>query len=634
MCGIFGIIKRSTGEFLETSKIVDEGLSAIRHRGPDGSGQWIDGSNQVGLGHVRLAILDVKSGYQPMHSTCERYTIVYNGEVYNFLELREELGCQNFTTTCDTEVILKAYERWGADCVEKFRGMFAFAIWDDQEKSLFLGRDRFGIKPLYIFENKSGFYFSSELKGLLPFLEKLEVNKDVLSDYFICQLPLNDQTLLSGAKQLEPGHIAKYSIADGLKVERFWDIHYTINEKIEHKNIEEKIVELLHESVDIHLRSDVEVGSYISGGTDSSLVASLAKLSKTDKPMKGFNGRFLEGLAFDESRYARMVADANDIELFVTDITENDFIDNITKVIWHLDQPMAGPGSFSQYMVSQDVSKHVKVVLGGQGGDEIFGGYARYLISYLEKCIKASIEGNNELQSLPVEFKSIISNLGVLGDYKPMIKTFWSAGLFEDDASRYWRLINRAETAFPFLDQGVLDPEGSFSRFQKTYNAENVKGKHAFNSMLQFDSKILLSSLLQVEDRMSMAHGVEARVPLLDHELVEFVATLPEKIKFKDGNLKPLLKAVASKYLPAEVVNRKDKMGFPTPINHWIKDKPAVKEFVGDLFSSAKARGRPYLNNGFSVDKLLLGEGAYGRSFWGLLNLEIWHNHFVDKAPH
>lgn len=634
MCGIFGIIKRHPTEFMEISKLLDEGLSAIRHRGPDGSGQWIDVNNQVGLGHVRLAILDVKSGYQPMHSTSARYSIVYNGEVYNYLELREELGRQNFTTTCDTEVILKAYERWGSDCVKKFRGMFAFAIWDDQERSLFLARDRFGIKPLYMVENKSGFYFSSELKGLLPFLERLEVNKDVLSDYFICQLPLDDQTLLSGAKQLEPGHIAKYDIVEGLKVERYWDVNYKVDEKIEHKNIEEKIDELLRESVDLHLRSDVEVGSYVSGGTDSSLVASLAKLNKADRPMKGFNGRFLEGLGFDESRYASTVADANDIELFVTDITENDFIKNIGKVIWHLDQPMAGPGSFSQYMVSKDVGKHVKVVLGGQGGDEIFGGYARYLISYLEKCVKASIEGDNALQSLPIEFKSIISNLGVLGDYKPMIKTFWSAGLFEDDASRYWRLINRAETAFPFLDQCVLDSEGSFSRFQKTYNAQNVRGEYAFNSMLHFDSKILLSSLLQVEDRMSMAHGVEARVPLLDHKLVEFIASLPEKIKFKDGNLKPLLKAVASKYLPAEVVNRKDKMGFPTPINYWMKDKPAVKEFVGDLFSSAKARERPYLNNDFSVDKLLLGEGTYGRSLWGLLSLEIWHNHFVDKAPH
>ena len=346
----------------------------------------------------------------------------------------------------------------------------------------------------------------------------------------------------------------------------------------------------------------------------------------------GFHGKFVEGREYDESTFANLVASSAGINLIEkVIITEEDFVRNISKVIWHPDQPLGGPGSFSQFMVSSLASNYVKVVLGGQGGDETFGGYARYLIAYLQHCFGVAINSQTELDELPISLQDMIPNLDVLKEYSPIIKRTWADGLFDDFSGRYWRIINRGSQASSVVDKSVLDFEGSFSRFCGVFNAPNVEDEFCINSMLHFDTKILLSSLLQIEDRMSMAHGLESRVPLLDHKLVEFIASVPNSLKCKNGVLKSLLKNTASNYIPESVIVRRDKMGFPTPINYWIQNGNLARDFIGDLFSSTKAKDRYYLCEKLDVDSLLTGEGSFGRSLWGLISLELWHQQFVDK---
>lgn len=611
---------------------LDIGMDRIRHRGPDGSGRWVAADGVAAMGHVRLSIIDLDSGDQPMHSADGRFTIVYNGEIYNYLELREELGADTFRTHSDTEVVLRVFQKWGEEGLQRLRGMFALAIWDAKERMLFLARDRFGIKPLYWAQTTKGLYFASEMKALLPFIPQRQVNSGALADYFTFQFCLGEKTMLEGVSALPAAHFAKVAPGQIFRSQSYWDVHYIIDYEHTEKWFTERLRELVHDSVRMHLRADVEVGSYVSGGVDSSLLASLARDIRPQGPFKAFNGRFLDGLDFDESRYAQALADERDMQLHVTDIQEQDFVDHISKVIWHLDQPTAGPGSFPQYMVSREVGQHVKVVLGGQGGDEIFGGYARYLVAYFEQCIKGAIEGSLHNGNFVVTYESIIPNLETLRQYKPMLREFWAEGLFGERDDRYWRLVNRANTFGGILAPEAVNQVATRAEFKQIFWGENVGKESYFDSMTHFDFKTLLPALLQVEDRMSMAHGVEARVPFLDHPLVEFAATIPADIKFRNGELKRLLKTVFSRDLPSAIRNRKDKMGFPVPLNLWVKRQGAARELIGDLLGSTRAQQRPYLRQGLPLDQVLDSQNVYGRNLWALLSLELWHRQFIDAA--
>ncbi|MGQ0525727.1 MAG: asparagine synthetase B family protein, partial [Betaproteobacteria bacterium] len=300
---------------------------------------------------------------------------------------------------------------------------------------------------------------------------------------------------------------------------------------------------------------------------------------------------------------------------------------------YHLDQPIAGPGSFPQYMVSKLVKNHVKVVLGGQGGDEIFGGYARYLIAYWEQCIKGALDGTMNGGNFIVTYDSIIPNLQTLRNYKPLIQEFWSEGLFEERDKRYFRLINRSNTFSDVIDWDIFNGTSSFEDFNSVFWGANVHNESYFDSMTHFDFKTLLPALLHVEDRMSMAHGIESRVPFLDHALVELVATIPSSIKFKNGELKRLLRVAFADRLPVEVLERRDKMGFPVPLQPWIRGGGRVKEFVLDLFRSRKARERFYLKPEFDVEDLMHREGIFSRNLWAFLSLELWQQQFHDGHP-
>ncbi len=628
MCGIAGLIclDGSSDSGLDQKLKVMNTL--IAHRGPDDAGIWTNPTKSVGLVHRRLSIIDLSAhAHQPM--IAQDKVIIFNGEIYNYQSLQNQLKDHwRFQSNSDTETILAAYDRYGYSCLDSLRGMFSFALWDGT--SLFCARDRFGIKPFFYTIINNQFIFASEAKALLPFQSSIETNESALSEYFTFQYPIGEHTLFKNIKQLMPGHALR--VENGkIKLWRYWDVSYTIDYDHNATYFQRRLKDLMDDSIGIHLKSDVEIGSYVSGGIDSSLIAKLAS-KHLEKPIEMFNGRFTYGNDYDESAYAQIVADECHSKLNIIDITANDFVENIQKIIYHLDYPVAGPGSFPQYMVSKLAREHVKVVLGGQGGDEIFGGYARYVIAYFEQCIKAAMEGTYQNGNFVVTAESIIPNLGVLKEYQPLIKQFWSKGLFESLDKRYLRLIDRSADFLNEVDPDLLNRDNVTEQFLEIFNNSNNVGKESyFDKMTHFDFKCLLPGLLHVEDRVSMAHGLEARVPFLDHPLIEFVATIPADIKFKNGQMKQLLRKTWSDVIPQPILDRRDKMGFPVPLNDWMAGD--LKPFIQDIFHTGLNRKRPYVNY-TRVLEGLNNSGKFSRKLWAFLSYELWHQNFHDKAQH
>ena len=628
MCGIAGAIDLSRRPIPDLGRRLDLMNELQAHRGPDGHATWKHLSEHVGFAHRRLSIIDLTTGDQPITDGHGSW-ISYNGEIYNYIELRAQLGGKGFRTTSDTEVALRAYQEWGTDCLKRFRGMFAFSLWDATTDTLFCARDRFGIKPFYYVEVDGVLYFASEVKALIPFLPSVETDLEGLKDYLCFQFCLGGKTLFKGVRELLPGHML---VVRGGKVSlsRYWEVYYQPDYHHTAMYFEDAIRALVDESVALHLRADVPVGAYLSGGLDSSIVSSLAAEHEGSSFLT-FTGRFGEDPAYDESAYARELAEWKGFQCLDVDIAGQDFVDSIAKVVYHLDYPVAGPGSFPQYVVSQLAAKHRKVVLGGQGGDEVFGGYTRYLVAYFEQCIKGAIEGTMNSGRYVVTYESIIPNLVALRNYKPMLQEFWREGLFEDLDRRYFRLINRAPSLGDEINWTALGQYDPFETFRSIFHGANVGHESYFDSMTHFDFKTLLPALLQVEDRVSMAWGLESRVPFLDHRIVELAATIPADIKFENGNMKHVLRTALRSKLPQRIFDRQDKMGFPVPLHEWISKPGPVREFVRDTFSSEAARTRELIDNS-RVLKRMDGEARFGRQVWGLLCLELWQRSFHDRA--
>lgn len=601
----------------------------LAHRGPDGRASWLNQSKTAGFAHLRLAILDLSdSGAQPMHGPSGT-TVVYNGELYNHVEIRGELRSSwAFRTRSDTECILAAYERDGTDCLRSLRGMFAFALWDERSQRLFAARDRFGIKPFFYAVVDDVLYFASEAKALLPFLPSIRTDEQALAEYLTFQFTIGEGTLFQGVKQLLPGHalVVEYG---KVRTWRYWDVAYEIDHDQTAVEVQQRIRELLKDSVELHGRSDVPVGAYVSGGIDSSLIARLAAGLPTSAGL-AFHGRFAGVDGHDESAYAEYAATAAGAELHVIDITAADFAANIGQVIRSLDFPVAGPGSFAQYMVSGLAAQHVKVALGGQGGDELFGGYARYLIAYLEQALKAALDGTYRNGNYVVTIESIVPNLGLLREYQPLLQKFWEIGLFGPMDQRYLRLIDRSTDMRDEIDWTALDFNGVVETYERLFNdSQNVRKDAYFDRMTHFDFKTLLPALLHVEDRMSMAHGLETRVPFLDHPLVEFAATVPADIKFEGGKMKQLLRDSFASEIPQSILDRRDKMGFPVPLREWFSGE--LHDFSQDALHSLARGGRPFIR-GDVIERNRAAEQPFSRRTWGLLSLELWYQEFHDRA--
>lgn len=628
VCGISGIVNLHQNPIRHLEHKISVLNSLIQHRGPDGEGIWTNDRQSIGLGHRRLSIIDLSSSAsQPMVGT-NKTVLSFNGEIYNYIELRDQLSnsWDFHTHNSDTETILAAYAKYQYDSVHHLRGMFAFALWDEKNNRLFCARDRFGIKPFYYTVVDGNFVFASEAKALLPFLSEIETDEVALAEYLTFQYTLGEETIFKGIRQLLPGHVLK--IENGrVSIWRYWDVRYCINSEQNESYYYQKLEELLHDSIQIHLRSDVKVASYISGGVDSSLIGILA--SNQQGGLAGaFHGRFMEYPGYDESAYALSVAEQTNQEFHCIDITAKDFEKNIRKVIYHLDFPCAGPGSFPQYMVSQLASENVKVILGGQGGDEIFGGYARYLVCYLEQALKNSICSGKEPIS-ELSLSSILPSLPMLQEYLPMIRSSWKDNLFGNLTDRYFKISDRSHDITDEINWGAVSRDGVFQRFSELFNSSNVSDSGHFNKMLHFDLKCSLPALLQVEDRMSMAHGLESRVPFLDHPIAEFLATIPPQIKFKKGQMKYMLKETFRNSIPKKIMSRRDKMGFPVPLKEWFSGD--LKTMIYDIFNSPNAYSREI----FKTENILANlpeMSQFSRKIWALLSLELWFQEFHDRV--
>jgi asparagine synthase (glutamine-hydrolysing) len=625
VCGIVGIVNKSHNP--PELRILKEMADKISHRGPDDEGYFID--NQVGFYHKRLSIIDIKNGRQPMTSGSN--TIIFNGEIYNYIELRDSLIVRGyrFETNSDTEVILKMYEEYGEKCVDLLNGMFAFVIYDKVKSNIFIARDHFGIKPLYFSDKKEQFIFASEIKAILPHPSvKAEPVYDSMNEYLTFQFVLGDKTLFKDIRKVLPGHYITINLNTMKSNQvKYWEPDFNLDYDHTKYFFVNELKRLLDDTIKIQLRSDVPVGTYLSGGMDSSIVTLIS--SNYLDNLQTFTGAFHESEDFDETKYARKVAKKAGAKIHTIYPTAKDFTEILPKLIYHLDEPVAGPGSFPQYMVSKLAKQNVTVALGGQGGDEIFGGYARYMVAYFGQAIKGAINETNEEGEHIVSLSSIIPNLPYIHRYIPMIRDFWRKGAFEEMDRSYFNLLDRSSSSMDYFTDDFkkdFDKERVFRHFQKIFN--NPDTKSFYNKMTHFDMFGSLPGLLQVEDRVSMAASLESRVPLLDRRIVDLVSKMPAAMKFKGGEMKHLLKKAVKDILPPTIYNRKDKMGFPVPLHIWMKDGE-VSEFVREILQSKSAKERGIFNPD-KIDLLLNSERPFGRALWGLLSLELWFNQFID----
>lgn len=633
MCGITGIVRRN-GEGSVRQETLDEMTDALAHRGPDGRGTVTWG--KVGFGNRRLAIIDIDHGDQPLSINDGDLTIVYNGEIYNHDELRanlRELG-HEFETETDTEVVLHLYDRYGLDMFEHLNGMFAFGIYDRTADEIVLGRDRFGQKPLYVYEDDDVVLFASEIKALLrhPVVERRPDPRGV-QEYLTFQHCLGSRTMFANVRHVEPAH---FLVLDGsghtVEEGRYWRFDVDTDDS---RTAEEHVRLLrsrIEEAVEMRIPDEVDGGAYVSGGLDSGIVAGIAA-RKAEHTLPAFTGYFEEE-GFSELPYAAAVAEQTDSPLHSVCPTPEDFADTLEELIFYMDEPAAGPGSFPQLMVSRLASEHVKVVLGGQGGDELFGGYARYLVLYLEACIKGSIFQEPEEGSPLVTLEDVTSDLTMLQDYTPMIEDFWSDGLFQPLDERYFDLMSRIPDLGAYFTAEFLeerDEDAIFETYQDEFaavveTAPDGRTSH-LNRLTAFDLRAQFRALLQVEDRMSMANSLESRLPLLDHRIAELSYRIPGEQKFGDGKLKRVLQQAGEPYLPDEVLERDDKMGFPVPYVSWLQGP--LREFADEILLGERAREREIYRID-RIEDLLDEERPNGRALWGILCLELWFRTYID----
>jgi asparagine synthase (glutamine-hydrolysing) len=630
MCGICGVVYRDMQHPVSPA-VLQAMMRSLAHRGPDGEGVHIEAG--AGLGHRRLSIIDLSdSGRQPMTNEDGRYWITFNGEIYNYRELRAELVARGhcFKSQTDTEVVVHLFEDCGAGCVERLNGMFAFAIWDTKKRSLFVARDRLGIKPFYFAVTADAFVFGSEIKALLASgLVNAEASAPGLADYVTFQFTLGEKTLFRGVSRLRPGECACVDAASlDVRTRQYWHADFTVATDRSEATWRDSLTELLDDAIRLQLRSDVPVGAHLSGGLDSTTVTALAA-RKYGGEFHSFSGGFDAGEKFDETPYARLAAERLGTIHHEVFGTAEQFVELMPKLTYLMDEPAAGPGLFPQFLVSRLAREHVKVVLGGQGGDEVFGGYVRYLIAYFEASLRGAMDGTSEDERYVVTFESILPNLTQLRGYEPLMRQFWQNGLFDSPDRRYFRLIDRGvATRDLFAPDFHAWTSKAFAYDEYRSLFDDPECHSLINKMTRFDMKTLLPALLHVEDRTSMGVSLESRVPLLDHRIVELVASMPPKIKFQGGRSKHIFREVIGPIVPLEISGRTDKMGFPVPLSEWCRAGP-VRDFVCDVLLGARARARGLFNPS-SVERLLNTERDYGRGVWGLLSLELWMQTFID----
>ena len=634
MCGINGIIYSSRSGCEVNSQVLRRMRDVLSHRGPDEAGLFVE--KNVGLGHRRLSIVDVSHGQQPMFSKEGSYVIVYNGEVYNHADYRHELieKGYDYKTNCDTETILHLYEEFGAKCVEKLRGMFAFAIWNKDLRELFIARDRLGVKPLYYTHDADGnLFFASEVKAILEALPtKPELNYAVLTDYLANHGTSGEETLFVGIKRLSAGHTLTWK--DGkIRVEKFWDLRFTPKfngYKRTDKDWAAEWFELFQKAVEMRLMADVPLGMFLSGGIDSSAIA--AVMSKmVDAPVKTFSVAFAEREA-NELEFARLVAKKFRTEHHEVVVSPEEFFEALPNLIWHEDEPLAHPSSVALNFVSQLASQHVKVVLTGEGSDESLAGYGRYAKTLLNlkygaayhtitpKFAREFLAGRIENLSLDskVRHKLRKSFLSI----EPSIENIY----FDNFAVFSQSMQNEMFTDETKMKIGL---HGDPYAIMQSY-FDSAKTESLLDRMLYADTKTYLHELLMKQDQMSMAASIESRVPFLDHKLMEFSAQMPENMKLRGNKTKFVLREAMKGVLPDKILTRK-KMGFPVPIGKWFRNnyKYVIDEFILSERSLERGIFKPeFVQN--LVERHQRGEN-HDERLWSLLNFEMWQRRFIEN---
>jgi asparagine synthase (glutamine-hydrolysing) len=631
MCGINGIALSSRSSREIDSRLVERMRDVLHHRGPDDCGLFVEG--RVALGHRRLSIVDVAAGHQPMaNETCSLH-IVFNGEIYNHADFRKDLEARGhlYRTHCDTETILHLYEEDGERAVEKLRGMFAFAIWDSSKRELFIARDRLGVKPLYYALMDDGsLFFASEIKAILETgAVKPEINFRALPDYLANHAASGEETLFRNIKRLLPGHILRWQ--DGsVAIRRYWDITYRHSEEARSEaGLIEEWTDLFKTSVRLRLMADVPLGMFLSGGIDSSAIAAVMS-GMVNEPIKTFSVAFNEREA-NELEYARIVSRAFKTDHHEVVVSPDQFFDALPQLIWHEDEPIAHPSSVALYFVSRLAAQHVKVVLTGEGSDELLAGYERYRKTVYNLAWGAKYHrttSENLRSTVRAAIKALPRGSGVRHKLE---RTFLFVSpdiesIYFDNFSVFSRSRQRTLLTSETLDRAhELDPYRAVTELLERTDADTL-----LNKLLYVDAKTYLHELLMKQDQMSMAASIESRVPFLDHKLVEFTSALPEKMKLSGWTTKYILRESMKGLLPDKILHR-PKMGFPVPVGSWFRG--AYSTVIDEYVKSERALSRGIFDGGEVcryVDEHQAGLANHSERLWSLVNLEMWQRRFID----
>lgn len=618
MCGICGIYN-----FDPANQVINDQLDKMNtmmtHRGPDASGTFIH--KNIGMGHRRLKIIDLEGGIQPMYSEDQNIVVVFNGEIYNFREVKKNLEAKGykFNTNSDTEVIIYAYLEYGESCVEYFRGMFGIAIYDKRNKQLFLIRDRLGIKPIYYYKDEKQFIFSSEIKPILEVLSsKPGVHLPSLDFYMSVGYVPGEDTMLEGIKKLKPGHTLLIK-NDVFKIQSYWDLEDLPSKDISFNQAIEEFEELARESVSLRLISDVPLGAFLSGGLDSSAIVSL--MSETSNaPVKTFSVGYRDSPESNELGYAKIIADHFKTDHHEFYLEPMDFFNSIDTLIHYTEEPIVESAAIALYQLSKLAKEHVTVILSGEGGDEILAGYPLHqimpkvnklhqLAKYIPNSILNIIASKSEKKSKYIDWVNLPLN------------------------KRYQSISNDVTSTIKsnmYSNEYLINSHNNTTAYY-TDLFEHISSGSDLRKMTYTDIKSWLpDDLLVKADKMTMAASLELRVPLLDHKLVEYTSLLPDKFRLNGNQGKYLLKKFMEKRIPHEIIYRK-KQGFPVPIADWFRNElyDKTREILLDKSSLDRGYFKPDYIEGI-LTRHKSGTEDLSRRIFTLLNLELWHRKFID----
>jgi asparagine synthase (glutamine-hydrolysing) len=615
MCGFIGCVHDKAQNVRDEQKQQFKNMNdLITHRGPDDDGYYFDDNIQFGF--RRLSIIDIESGHQPLTYENERYWIIFNGEIYNYVELREELLKEglSFATSSDTEVIIALYSHLKEKAVEKLRGMFAFVIWDKQEQTLYGARDPFGIKPFFYLEEDGRTFFASEKKSILLARPNDVLNNDALQHYLTYQFVPEPFTLSTGINKLEPGHYFTKKLGSRMEIKRYWKAHFNPIQKTEADFIKE-IKDVLFDSVKMHMRSDVPVGSFLSGGIDSSIIASIAK--EFHPAIKTFSVGF-ERNGFSEIDVAKETADKLGVENISYVITPEEYMNEVPKIIWHMDDPLADPACVPLYFVAREARKHVTVVLSGEGADELFGGYNIYREPQ-------SLEVFNKI---PRVGKVLLKRIACIMPEGMKGKSFIERGVTPMEE----RYIGNAKMFTEEEKRDLLKvyhPGLDYTDITKPLYEES-KGYDPVDRMQFIDIHTWMrGDILLKADKTTMAHSLELRVPFLDKAVFEVASKIPSSLKTANGTTKYILRKAVEGIVPDHVLDRK-KLGFPVPIRHWLKDEMNdwAKKIIRESNTDHLINKNYVLN---LLDDHCQGKADNSRKIWTVLMFMVWHQVYVEE---